>query len=287
MNKGSSTLPTNAASFNVNFRNLLPFSVGSGRGTYALLPTQSVAAKPSQAKPFMWRRLSVLGTAFGDVGYLMATLVGSLVVEAALLAARRAPGELESTRSRIASGVLTALTLLVTAWRTQILLYQSLATYTTPETSADHPMRRFSGVLAVYAMNVLALAHAYTFVATIDASSITNTDRDSALLYAFFDSVYDMTLVASGTGFGARVPIGWASKFVAFLCAAYLTIGMSMTVFARILSSGAMYWNERAHARTPSRQLPVSSWQIEAGDCDACRVGSVCTATRSRQLVAT
>lgn len=185
----------------------------------------------------------------GDVGYLLIILVVSFVVMAALLGARRATDELESVRSRATSGVLTALSLLVTAWRTWILLRQSLATYTTPETSADHPVRRFSGVLAIFAMNVVTLAHAYTFVLTIDAASVTGTDPDSALLYAFLDSVYDMTLVASGTGFGERVPVGWGAKLVAFLCAAYLTIGMSMTVFARILSSDAMYMGERGGAR--------------------------------------
>jgi len=237
----------------LNFKNLLPLDVGGARGTYSLLPTRPVGAHAAKA-PSAWRRMARPPQRLGDVGYLLIVLAVSVVVAAALLAAPRAAGELESTRSRVASGVLTALSLLVTAWRTWILLRQSLATYTTPETSVDHPVRRFSGVLAIFAMNVVTLAHAYTFVTTIDAASVTNTDPDSALLYAFFDSVYDMTLVASGTGFGERVPVGWGAKLVAFLCAAYLTIGMSMTVFSRILSSGAMYWGEREAAREGVRE---------------------------------
>jgi hypothetical protein len=250
-------LATAATSSDLNFRNLLPLGVGCGRGVYSLLPTRSVGAHPaktSSASTSTWRRMPRPSGRLGDVSYLLMILVVSVVVAAALLAARLAPGELESTRSRVTSGVLTALSLLVTAWRTWILLRQSLATYTTPETSVDHPVRRFSGVLSIFAMNVVTLAHAYTFVTTIDAASVTNTDRDAALLYVFLDSLYDMTLVASGTGFGERVPIGWGAKFVAFVCAAYLTIGMSMTVFARILSSGAMYWGEREGAREGARE---------------------------------
>lgn len=190
----------------------------------------------------VWQRMHRVFSLVGDVSYLTLIIVVSLVVGGALLSMQQTSGELTSTRSRVASGVLTGLSGLLTAWRTWILLRQSLETYTVSELSANHPQRRFSGVLSVFAMNVITLAHAYTFVTTLDPKSVTNTDVDSPLLYALLDSVYDMTLVASGTGFGERVPVGWGAKLVAFLCAAYLTIGMSMTVFARILSSGAMYW---------------------------------------------
>ena len=248
---------SSATPSDLNFRNLLPLSIGLGRGVYTPLPTRPAGAPPRKAtasSSSAWRRLPRASGPLGDVGYLLIILVVSIVVASALLASRRATGELESTRSRATSGVLLAVSLLVTAWRTWILLRQSLATYTTPETSAEHPVRRFSGVLAIFALNVVTLAHAYTFVTTIDAASVTNTDRDSALLYVFLDSLYDMTLVASGTGFGERVPVGWGAKLVAFVCAAYLTIGMSMTVFARILSSGAMYWGEREGAREGVRE---------------------------------
>ena len=213
------------------------------------LSSSSASVGPSTpstpSTPSLWGRLPRPSAQLGDVSYLAIIIVVSLLVAAALLAARLPTHELESTHSRVTSGVLTALSLLVTAWRTWILLRQSLATYTMYEHSADHPVRRFSGVLAIFAMNVITLAHAYAFVTTLDATSVTNTDPDSALFYVFLDSVYDMTLVASGTGFGQRIPVGWGAKLITFMCAAYLTIGMSMTVFSRILSSGAMYLGER------------------------------------------
>ena len=238
----------------LNFRNLLPLGIGGGRGVYSLLPTRSVGARPAKAPSVAWC-VFPWSLVLGDVSYLLIVLVVSIVVMSVILATGSEPGELESTRSRVTSAVLTALSVVVTGWRTWILLRQSLATYTTSETSLNHPVRRFSGVLAIFAMNVLTLAHAYTLVTTFDASSVTNTDRNSSLLYGFLDSLYDMTLVASGTGFGDRVPVGWSAKLVAFVCAAYLTIGMSMTVFARILSSGAMYLGEREGLRDAALEV--------------------------------
>ena len=110
------------------------------------------------------------------------------------------------------------------------------------------------------ALLVLALALAYTLVATIDPTSISNTDPNSAAVSVLADSIYDMTLVASGTGFGHRVPMGAGAKAVTFVCASYLTIGMTMTVFARILSSSAMYMRTK---REPDH-LPTTTTTANA-----------------------
>jgi hypothetical protein len=149
--------------------------------------------------------------------------------------------------ARLVTILLAALSTFVAVWRSRQLFQQSVMACR--EEEAEHPSTRFSSVMAVYAINVLALALVYTFAAAVDPSSISHTDPTSLTISVFFESVYDMTLVASGTGFGQRVPLTWLPKVVAFVCSAYLTIYMSMTVFTRILSSSLMYVG--GHSRDP------------------------------------
>jgi len=150
-------------------------------------------------------------------------------------------------RSRIALVVASLLTTTMAIHRSMLLAVHSIMSYdNTTEQVTRGRSRRFTGVMAVYALNVIALGTLYTLAAAIDPSSISHTDATAHVYEVFLDSIYDMTLVASGTGYGERIPQTWLPKLIAFTCSAYLTIYLSMTVFARILSSSAMYWKNRA-----------------------------------------
>jgi len=146
---------------------------------------------------------------------------------------------------RVVVSAAAALSWFLAAWRTFLLVRAAIYTYRKADPRHVGRSRSFSDVLSVFALNVLALSVSYTLASVIDPHSIRNASiREPGrrhVIFVFFDSVYDMTLVASGTGFGERIPVGAGAKFVAFLCAAYLTIGLSMTIFARMLSSAAMY----------------------------------------------
>ena len=178
-------------------------------------------------------------------------LTGTVVVALALarvgISDEEENAELTSTRSRVVLGLLSVGASGLAGWRSTVLFQQCVVSCTQFEDDPTHPSRRFSNVMAVYALNVVALALLYALAAALDPHGITHTDPSSSALAVFFDSVYDITLVASGTGFGQRVPVGRFPKLVAFVCSAYLTIYMTMTVFDRILSSSTMYLHSRGH----------------------------------------
>ena len=232
------------------FIKLLPTgSAGSGDGgggAYTALAFDERLVAPGRTRaetnrPFMWF--------LGDLAWLVAMFFLSLAVLVLLQVGQTSYGYIGSGQVIAALTVLSGVSVALAVWRSARLYQQSL--------DADDPgalTRRFSDVMSVYAINVVAFSLLFTLAAAFDVESISHTDPRSSGLTVFLDSVYDVTLVASGIGYGERVPKGPFPKLVMFLCSAYLTIGMSMTVFARVLSSSMMYM----HRRKGSSETPTS-----------------------------
>ena len=110
--------------------------------------------------------------------------------------------------------------------------------------------RRFSGIAAAYMLNIAVLAMPYTFAVTLDSQAISHTDATHSALYVYVDSLYDLTLVAGGLGFGHRVAVGWFAKLTIFVATAYVAVFLTMTVYATILSSVAMYGSQQPQQRS-------------------------------------
>ena len=256
----------------LSFRNLLPVTQGNrsafSKGVYTALPMRPIGAVPKGgggwahvlSSAYSGRASGCMFGPIGDATRLLLMLVVSVLVLGVLSTLEGEARQIDQLHAQIVIGLLSLAVGWVTAWRSFVLFCQTVSTCLEDEQSSTS--RRFTGVMAVYGMNVLLLATLYLFAASLDPGSITHTDPTATPLSVYLDSVYDMTLVASGTGFGQRIPVRWFSKLIAFACSAYLTIYMTMTVFARMLSSSAMYMRGRpsSHANVPlSMSCHISS----------------------------
>lgn len=224
------------------FNQLLPVGATSPTRAiaYAPLPT-AVSPFPTHPRPprdrSCWSPSRV-----AEEAWFAGTLLVDVAGLALLLPTRAAAGELTRTRSRVLVGALAALTLGVAGWRIATLHREAVRV----AVGDVQRMRRYSGIMSIYALGVLALSMVYTLIATIDPQSIDPTDVDADPLAVLFESVFDLTLVASGTGFARRVPVTAPSMVVAFLTAAVVGVYLTLTVFATMLSSEALYRRPQA-----------------------------------------
>lgn len=199
-----------------------------------------LAAVKYQTLPLTSATVPVRSVPVSDLSILTACCILVGIVLACLLGWRLDEGELTSSRSMVATGILSLALLCITANRSLKLFKLSKVAHL-----GEGHARSYTDVLAVYALNILAISMTYTFAATVDPHTISHTNPNSSAVEIFLESLYDVTLVASGTGFGQRVPLTWFPKLIMGICAGYLTIGLTMTVFTRILASSLMYMDTR------------------------------------------
>lgn len=114
-------------------------------------------------------------------------------------------------------------------------------------------LREFGAFLSLYLLNVLAFTGPFCLSTALDPSSVKPPVRPGASVpELWLEACWDLTLVASGTGFGERVPAALAPKLSSWCVAVAVTISLSNLLLGAVVSEVAMYTPlARAPAATP------------------------------------
>lgn len=118
-------------------------------------------------------------------------------------------------------------------------------------------LRRFEAFLSLYLLNVLAFTGPFCLSTALDPQSVRPpVAADASILELWLEACWDLTLVASGTGFGERVPTALATKLACWGVAVTVTIGLSNVLLGAVVGEVSMY----APSLRAAAQAPLGHW---------------------------